>query len=94
LFPDKLEAILTFALKDADELAGLDTDNDGQVSAEEYAASQERLGKTVADAFEVRFDDALTKATDIRCQLDQNNNVDVYLSIPEGNSPNSQSARK
>ncbi len=82
LFPDKLEAILTFALKDADELAGLDTDNDGQVSAEEYAASQERLGKTVAEAFEVRFDDATAKATDIRCQLDQNNNVDVYLSIP------------
>jgi hypothetical protein len=82
LFPDNLEAILTFALKDADELAGLDTDNDGQVSAEEYAASQERLGKTVADAFEVRFDDTVAKATDIRCQLDQNNNVDVYLSIP------------
>jgi len=82
LFPDKLEAILTFALKDADELAGLDTNNDGQVSAEEYAAVQERLGKTVAEAFEVRFDDTLAKATDIRCQLDQNNNVDVYLSIP------------
>ena len=68
--------------KDADELAGLDANNDGQVSAEEYAAAQERLGKTVADAFEVRFDDTLAKATDIRCQLDQNNNVDVYLSIP------------
>lgn len=82
LFPDKLEAILTFALKDADELAGLDTNNDGQVSAEEYAAAQERLGNTVAEAFEVRFDDTLAKATDVRCQLDQNNNVDVYLSIP------------
>jgi hypothetical protein len=82
LHPDKLEAILTFALKDADELAGLDTNNDGQVSAEEYAAAQERLGKTVADTFEVRFDGTLARATDIRCQLDQNNNVDVYLSIP------------
>jgi hypothetical protein len=82
LFPDKLEAILTFALKDADELASLDANNDGQVSAEEYAASQERLGKTVAAAFEVRFDDTYAKAADIRCQLDQNNNVDVYLSIP------------
>ena len=81
LFPDKLEAILTFALKDADELAGLDTNNDGQVSVEEFAAAQERLGETVAKAFEVRFDDTLAKATDVRCQLDQNNNVDVYLSV-------------
>ncbi|MSU45863.1 MAG: HupE/UreJ family protein [Lacunisphaera sp.] len=81
LFPDKLEAILTFALKDANELAGLDTNNDGQVSVEEFAAAQERLGETVAKAFEVRFDDTLAKATDVRCQLDQNSNVDVYLSV-------------
>jgi hypothetical protein len=85
LFPDKLEAVLTFALKDADELAGLDTDNNGQVSAEEYAASQERLGKTVAEAFEVRFDNTLAHATNIHCQLDQNNNVDVYLGMPGTN---------
>jgi len=83
LFPDKLEAQLTFALKDADELASLDTDNDGAVSAEEFTASEQRLGKLVAEAFEVRYDDALANATEIRCHFDDaNNNADVYLVVP------------
>jgi hydrogenase/urease accessory protein HupE len=83
LFPDKLEAQLTFALRDADELARLDSNNDGTVSAEEFTASEERLGKLVATAFEVRFDDSLTNATEIRCQFDENNNnADVFLVVP------------
>jgi hypothetical protein len=81
LFPDKLEAVFTFAIKDADELAGLDTDNDGQVSGDEFEAAKERLGKTIAEKFEVRFDDAIASATNSHCQLDENNNVDVYLSV-------------
>lgn len=83
LFQDKLEANLTFALRDADELAGLDTDKDGMVSEEEFTSSEARLGKLVAEAFEVRFDDALTNATEIRCQYDENNNnADVFLVVP------------
>ncbi len=83
LFPEKLEAQLTFALKDADELAGLDSNNDGTVSAEEFSAAEKRLGGLVADAFEVRFDDAPTTATEIRCQFDDtNNNADVFLNVP------------
>jgi hydrogenase/urease accessory protein HupE len=83
LFPDKLEANLTFALRDADELAGLDADKDGTISEDEFAASGQRLGRIVAGAFEVRFDDALTNATEIRCQYDENNNnADVFLVVP------------
>ena len=70
LVPGKLEATLTFALRDADELAGLDTNSDGVVSKEEFSASTDRLGKLVAAAFEVRLDDSLTHATGIRCQFD------------------------
>src|SRR5688572_25071130 len=83
LFPDKLEAQLTFALKDADELAGLDSDDDGVISETEFTASEKRLGKLVAEAFEVRFDDTSTNATEIRCQFDDtNNNADVFLVVP------------
>jgi hypothetical protein len=39
----------------------------------------------IADTFEVRYDDSLAKATNSRCQLDQNNNTDVYLSLPGKN---------
>lgn len=81
LFPDKLEAQLTFALKDAHDLAGLDGNQDGEISEEEFAAGQERLGKLVADAFEVHFDDTPAHASDIRSQMDENNNADVFLSI-------------
>ena len=83
LFPDKLEANLTFALRDADELAGLDTDKDGVISEDEFTASEERLGKLVAEAFEVRFDNDLAMATEIRCEFDENNNnADVFLAFP------------
>lgn len=83
LSPDKLEANLTFALRDADELANLDTDKDGVVSEEEFTSSEGRLGKLVAQAFEVRFDEEVANATDIRCQFDEsNNNADVFLVIP------------
>ncbi len=83
LFPDKLEANLTFALRDADELASLDRDRDGFVSEEEFTAAEERLGQIVADAFEVRFDDQPARATEIRCAFDaDNNNADVFLVVP------------
>jgi hydrogenase/urease accessory protein HupE len=83
LVPGKLEATLTFALRDADELAGLDTNSDGVVSKEEFSASADRLGKLVAAAFEVRLDDSLAHATGIRCQFDgTNKNADVFLVVP------------
>lgn len=83
VLPDKLEAQLTFALRDADALAGLDTDRDGVVAEEEFVAAEERLGRLVAHGFEVHFDDVPAPATKIRCQFDEdNNNADVYLTIP------------
>lgn len=83
LFPDKVEANFTFALRDADELAGLDRDRDGTVSPDEFTAAEQRLGKVIAESFAVRFDDELAKATEIRCQFDgDNNNADVFLVVP------------
>lgn len=83
LFPDKLEANLTFALRDADELAGLDADGNGAVSEDEFTVAEARLGKIVAEAFEVRFDDEPARATEIRCAFDENNNnADVFLVVP------------
>ena len=82
LHPEKLEAVITFALRDAAELGDLDLDNDGQISPEEFTDGREKLGRTVANAFEVRFDDTMISATNITCQLDGNNNVEVYLTLP------------
>jgi len=82
LFPDKLEAILTFALKDAGEIGDLDADNNGQISIEEFEEGKQKLANVVAGAFDVRFDDELRHSTNSFCQLDENKNVEVHLSVP------------
>ncbi|NOS70565.1 MAG: hypothetical protein HOP33_11615, partial [Verrucomicrobia bacterium] len=82
LYPDRLDAVITFAVKDAGELSGLDADLDGQVSPEEFSEGREKLGRAVADSFEVRFDEMASNATNVQCQLDQNNNAEVHLTFP------------
>ncbi len=82
LYPDRLDAVITFAVKDAGELGGLDADLDGQVSSEEFSEGREKLGRVVADSFEVRFDETTSNATNVQCQLDQNNNAEVHLTMP------------
>lgn len=82
LHPGRLEAVITFAIKDAGELGGLDADLDEQISADEFKEGRERLGRTVAENLEVRFDGEISSPTNVLCQLDQNNNVEVHLSIP------------
>ena len=82
LHPDHLEAVITFAIKDAGQIQDLDTNNDGTVTTAEFEATQDLLGQRVASEFEVRFDDVLGEPTDVRCQLDPNDNVEVYLDIP------------
>jgi hydrogenase/urease accessory protein HupE len=82
LFPDRLEAILTFALKDAGEIGDLDADNNGQISVEEFEEGKQKLAGVVAGAFDVKFNDELRRSTNTFCQLDENRNVEVHLSVP------------
>lgn len=82
LYPDRLEAILTFALKDAGEIGDLDADNNGQISIEEFDEGKQKLADVVAGAFDVKFNDELRRSTNTFCQLDENRNVEVHLSVP------------
>jgi len=82
LFPDKLEALITFAFGDASDLASLDADNDGQTTLDEFSAGREKIARLVAEGFEARFDTESSQATNSLCQLDQNNNVEIFLNVP------------
>jgi hydrogenase/urease accessory protein HupE len=83
LFPEKLEAQLTFAIRDAAHLAQLDTDNNGGVSSEEFEEGKARLGELVSSNFEVRFNDETSKPEDVRCQLDEiGSNAEIFFTVP------------
>jgi len=82
LHVNRLDAVLTFAVRDAEEILSLDTNHDGQVSPDEFALGRDDLATAVATNCLIRFDDVPVKSTDLRCELD-NNNVEVHLSFPK-----------
>jgi hypothetical protein len=79
---NRLEALLTFAVRETEEVVPLDVDQDGRVTADEFTLGRDKLSAALAANCLVSFDGALVKAEDVRCQLDSSNNVDVYLSFP------------
>ena len=79
---NRLEALLTFAVRETEEVVPLDVDQDGRVTTDEFTLGHDKLSAALATNCLVSFDGALVKAEDVRCQLDSSNNVDVYLSFP------------
>ena len=75
----RLDAVLTFAVKDAEQLIALDTNGDGQVSRPEFTERQSRLGQFVAGEFQATLSGKLLKSERVTCLLDENNNVEVAL---------------
>jgi hydrogenase/urease accessory protein HupE len=82
LHANRLEAVLTFAVREAALLAPLDANHDGQVSPEEFSAARAALVATVTTNCQVRFDGVSEDASESSAQLDDANNVDVSLVFP------------
>jgi hydrogenase/urease accessory protein HupE len=76
--PNSLEATLTFAVKDAAQLAELD----GIVTKAEFAHGQSQLEAVVATQLIVAPDGKLVKPTFIRSRFDENSNVEIHLGFP------------
>ena len=74
-----LEATLTLAVRDAEQLAELDENHDGTVTQVEFVRSQGRLEAAVGRDVVVAADGKVCKPQLIRSHLDQNNNVQVGL---------------
>jgi hydrogenase/urease accessory protein HupE len=77
--PDRLDAALTLAVKDAAQLAELDGDQDGSVTQAEFARTRSQLETAVARELVVAPDGKVAKAQFMRSHLDGNNNVEVDL---------------
>lgn len=82
VFPDRLEAHLTFARGDMETLLTLDADGDGLVSTNELAAVQQKLNALARAMLEVRGDSNAVPAQQPRAELDTTNNVHFHATYP------------
>jgi hypothetical protein len=81
LHTNRLDARLTFAVRETEEILTLDLDQDGRVSPDEFVLGRDALATAIATNCLLRFDDVSVQPADLRCELDSNNNVDVHLSF-------------
>jgi len=82
LHANRLEAVLTFAVRETEAIHSLDVNQDGQVSPDEFFLGRDALVTAVATNCLIRFDDVSVQPTDLRGELDSNN-VEVQLSFPK-----------
>ena len=76
---NRLEALLTFAVRETEEILTLDVNQDGAISLDEFVLGRDAIATAIVTNCQVRFDDALVTPGGIRCQLDSSNNVDLYF---------------
>ena len=79
---NRLEMLLTFAVRETEEVVSLDVNQDGNVSPDEFVLGRDKLAAAIATNCPVRFDGVLVQPTEVRCDLDTLNNVELFLSCP------------
>lgn len=77
---NRLDALLTFAARETEEVMSLDLDQNGITSPDEFALGREMLAVALATNCQVRFDNAEARLTQVSCRLDSSNNVDLSFS--------------
>lgn len=80
LHTNRLDAVLTFAVREMEEVLTLDTNQDGVTSPEEFAGNQEQLTALLVTNCAVRFNGTNAAPTNIRSLLDASNNVELTFS--------------
>ena len=79
---NRLEMLLAFAVRETEEVVALDVNQDGNVSADEFVLGRDKLATAMATNCPVHFDGVLMSPAEIRCQLDELKNVELFLSWP------------
>ncbi len=82
LHDSRLELTISFALRDAGQLAPLDANNDGVVTPDEFAPGRQRLAEIVAGHCELKFDGFPVKPEIAGCRQDDARNVSILLDFP------------
>lgn len=76
-----LEATVTLAVKDAAQLVDLDGNHDGIVTQAEFGRGQSKLEAVAAAQLLVSLDGKSASPVSIHSRLDENKNVEVYLTF-------------
>ena len=79
---NSLEATLTLAVKDAEQLVELDQDHDGIVTQAEFAKTRSQVETIVTRQLFIAPDGKVAEPQSVRSKLDENNNVEVRLNFP------------
>lgn len=79
LHTNRLTSLLTFAVRETEEVLPLDLDLDGAVSADEFALGRAQLAQALVTNCSVRFDNVVATLRDVRCSLDTSNNVELHF---------------
>src|SRR5580765_40939 len=79
---DKVETVLTFALKDIEALVELDANHDGRVTPGEFTNAQVQLDKLFSSKCVLSCDAERVDPVSVRSQLDDTNNFTVQLDFP------------
>jgi hydrogenase/urease accessory protein HupE len=82
LFPDRLEAEVTFARADIEALVPLDQDGNGKVSQQEWDSAQPQLENLSREALNVLMNGDSVIITGPDFQLDENNNFRISGVFP------------
>jgi hydrogenase/urease accessory protein HupE len=80
LHTNRLEALLTFAVREMEEVLPLDADQDGVTSPAEFQSNQDALTTLLLTNCPVRFDGSNALPSNVRCLLDSSNNVELSFS--------------
>jgi hydrogenase/urease accessory protein HupE len=82
LYPDRIEAVISFSIVDTGEIVEVDKNHDGQISSNEIVEASEELKQFQPEGIELRLDDLPVSPSSIRCEFDAYDNSTVYLTFP------------
>lgn len=80
LHTNRLDAVLTFAAREMEEVLTLDADQDGVTSPDEFVLNRDSLTTLLTTNCAVRFDGTTAAPANVRCLLDSSNNVELSFS--------------
>lgn len=80
LHTNRLDAVLTFAVREMEEVLTLDADQDGATSPDEFLLNRDSLITLLTTNCAARFDGTTAAPANVRCLLDSSNNVELTFS--------------
>jgi hydrogenase/urease accessory protein HupE len=79
LYPNRIEAVLSFSIVDTGEIVEVDRDHDGKFSKDETATAAEELRTVAADGLDLKLNGQMVKPAHVSCAFDASDNSSISL---------------